>query len=356
MEERKHHSALRAVRSYRIRNAQVRQKWGRVEVLEERLAAIEGQLKAEGQELAEQEKTLGGLLASAGVQDAGQWHALCEQAREFRELRTQRTALEEQLETLLHGEDIETLRAAVEASGRVPEPPAEQDAAALKAELARVAEAIEARQKEEHALHIQLTERSTGARSLSEIEEERVEVGQRVQELERELEASSYAAAVIEEVARDKHARIAPPMASLASEFLGEITDGAYEELLINRDLGISVRVPQTARMNDAPERSLSKGTVDQIYLALRLAMVQGLSEDGERIPMLLDDPFANYDDRRLERAMRLLVRLGEKNQILVFTCRDDVVRAANAVSAPILELSRRPPCVGTGQEGSGPV
>ena len=103
--------------------------------------------------------------------------------------------------------------------------------------------------------------------------------------------------------------------------------------------MSISVRIPQTARLNEEPERHLSKGTVDQIYLALRLAMIQSMSENAESIPMLLDDPFANYDDERLENAIRLLARIAETNQILLFTCREDVARTARAVGAPIVEL-----------------
>jgi uncharacterized protein YhaN len=128
-------------------------------------------------------------------------------------------------------------------------------------------------------------------------------------------------------------------VAELASGYLSEVTDGAYNELLINREMQISVRIPQTKALNEAPESQLSQGTVDQIYLALRLAMVQCISENGEQIPMLLDDPFANYDDARLARAMKLLRRISSTNQILLFTCRQDVVRAAKKIDAPVVRL-----------------
>jgi uncharacterized protein YhaN len=153
------------------------------------------------------------------------------------------------------------------------------------------------------------------------------------------MEAASYAMALIEEIARDKHARIAPRLAARAGGFLKEITGGAYQEVLVSRDLRISIRIPQTNLMTENPEKVLSKGAVDQLYLALRLAMVQSMSESAEGIPLLLDDPFSNYDDQRLERALELLARLSTQNQVLLFTCREDVVRAAQAVHAPILRL-----------------
>jgi len=66
---------------------------------------------------------------------------------------------------------------------------------------------------------------------------------------------------------------------------------------------------------------------------------VETLSENGEPVPMLLDDPFANYDDERLRRTMELMRILGEQRQILIFTCREDVVRAGQASGVPVLAL-----------------
>ena len=174
---------------------------------------------------------------------------------------------------------------------------------------------------------------------MNEVEEERAATGRRVQELELELQAAMHAQEVIEEVSRERHSRIAPKLASRASAHIKQITDGVYDEILVNREMEVSVRIPQTKQLNQNPEQLLSQGTVDQIYLALRLAMVESMSENDEKVPMLLDDPFANYDDQRLARAMQLLGHIGETNQILLFTCREDVVKAGEAVSVPVVYL-----------------
>ena len=62
----------------------------------------------------------------------------------------------------------------------------------------------------------------------------------------------------------------------------------------------------------------LSAGTLDQLYLALRLAICQ-LTLPG--IPLVLDDALANFDDGRCALALEALARLGEERQILLFTC-----------------------------------
>lgn len=337
-DESRHDTIVAALRAYRNWSAHHRGKQAGIEFLDNEIAGLGQRLDAEEKDLERHASALARYLAAAGVETPEEWHQHAQQAKEYHELREKRTALEEQLAALLRAQDIEALRAEVEADGPLPEAPPRSEVE-VKRDLEALDARIDALTKEEHALHIALTERSAGVRALNEIEEERAFVEGRVRALELELNAASHAMAHIEEIARDRHARIAPRLASLASNFLAQITDDAYHELLVGRDLSIRVRVPETQRMVDGPENVLSKGTVDQLYLALRLAMVQALSESGESIPMLLDDPFANYDDHRLEHTMRLLARLAERNQILVFTCRDDVARAARAANAPILEL-----------------
>ena len=98
--------------------------------------------------------------------------------------------------------------------------------------------------KEEHALHLTLTERAAGVRSLNEIDEELAVVARRVQALEMEMAAATHALELVEAIATDKHARIAPRLAERASAYLKEITDAAYDELMVSRDLVVSVRTP----------------------------------------------------------------------------------------------------------------
>jgi uncharacterized protein YhaN len=63
-----------------------------------------------------------------------------------------------------------------------------------------------------------------------------------------------------------------------------------------------------------------SEGTGDQMYLALRLAVWDILSPES---PLILDDALVRFDQTRMERAMDLLAELGEKRQILLFSCQD---------------------------------
>ena len=63
----------------------------------------------------------------------------------------------------------------------------------------------------------------------------------------------------------------------------------------------------------------LSTGTIDQLYLSLRLAIIKELSE--ESIPIFLDESFAYYDDERLENIIKYLNDEFKYLQIIIFTC-----------------------------------
>lgn len=333
-------SALKALRNYRIRSAQMRQKQGELEVAQGQVTVLRREHDAALGERDRLRDEVVKELAPAGAESLEVYFAKAEQARRYQELWRERSGLADQLGAILGDHDLAQLR---EESGRdsaaPDEDPPEAPAEALKAELARVLEALEAKRKEDQALQLMIAEKSAGHRSLNEVDEERAATEQRVAELELELKSAGYAMSVIEEVTRERHTLIAPKLAELASGFLRKITAGVYSELLVDRGMQISVRIPQTKSMNADPQRLLSKGTVDQIYFALRLAMVQCISENSESIPMVLDDPFANYDDDRLLNAMQLLAEVGARHQVLLFTCREDVVRAAESVKAPITRL-----------------
>ncbi len=339
-EEKQHDSALKALRNYRIRSAQMRQKQGEIDVVRGQVTVLRREHDAAQSERDRLKEQVAAELAPAGVDSIEAYLAKADQGRRYQELWRERSALGEQSAAILGGNDLARLReemARDTATAEVPVP--EGTVETMKLELERAAEALESKRKENHALELMITDKTAGHRSLNEVDEERAATEQRVAELELEIKSASYAMSLIEEVTRERHTLIAPKLAQLASGFLRQITGGVYSELLVDRDMQISVRIPQTKSMNADPARLLSKGTVDQIYFALRLAMVQCMSENSESIPMVLDDPFANYDDGRLMNAMQLLAETGARHQVMLFTCREDVVRAAERVNAAITHL-----------------
>ncbi len=140
----------------------------------------------------------------------------------------------------------------------------------------------------------------------------------RLAELERTSRAIGYAQSALEAALQELQRRFAPDITRRAGYFLGRLTGGAYDRISIGEDLSVLAARDSETTLRTAAWRS--EGTGDQMYLALRLAVWEVLSPDS---PLILDDALVRFDQTRMERAMDLLTELGEKRQILLFSCQD---------------------------------
>ena len=118
---------------------------------------------------------------------------------------------------------------------------------------------------------------------------------------------------------RDEHQ---PDLLLRAGGHLRHLTRGRYDRIEIGDpgDESFYLRGPA------APERRpvgepLSQGTREQIYLALRLAIIDHLDAGGERLPLFMDEALVNWDASRRDRAFELLERVAEERQVFLFTC-----------------------------------
>ena len=133
--------------------------------------------------------------------------------------------------------------------------------------------------------------------------------------LEQKKEALELAKNRMQEVSGDVRKETGSRLAQRAAEILGEITEGRYTKIFIEEELEISI----FDGVRKIPLHMLSRGTIEQIYFAVRMAASEILYE--EELPVILDDTFAYYDDKRMEAALRWLA--GQKKQVLLFTCQN---------------------------------
>ena len=160
----------------------------------------------------------------------------------------------------------------------------------------------------------ELREKETQYNNLREQLEEMHEMGEEFWELERQREAVDLAISKLNELAADFQMRLKGQMNHLASKIICELTDGKYERLILEDDLKMSLMHEE----RKIPIEQLSRGTIEQLYLALRMAAAEILKE--EKYPLILDDTFAYYDDQRLESTLKWLAK--SERQILIFTCQ----------------------------------
>ncbi|MGI6095966.1 MAG: ATP-binding protein [Lachnospiraceae bacterium] len=132
---------------------------------------------------------------------------------------------------------------------------------------------------------------------------------------EEELEAVSMAMETIERLSRKMQTDISSQLQKRTSQILSALTAGKYTRISMDEDFTIGV----DNRERHMPIEQLSKGTIEQIYFAFRMAMGEILCKE-ETLPVLLDDTFVMYDDARTVSVLQWLSQ--EKEQVLIFTCQ----------------------------------
>jgi len=132
---------------------------------------------------------------------------------------------------------------------------------------------------------------------------------------EMEIESLNLAMEVIDGISRNIHRQAGWRLRRRISQILGEITGGKYTEILIDPELHITVNSgDRTIAMEN-----LSRGTVEQIYFALRMAAGELLCGH-EKLPVFLDEVFGMYDEERLASVLKWLQK--ENRQVIISSCR----------------------------------
>lgn len=111
-----------------------------------------------------------------------------------------------------------------------------------------------------------------------------------------------------------------PKMLKAAKEYLKLLTGGRYVDLELDKKI--------TVIRNDGKKREvkyLSRGTAEQLYFALKLAFIEQI-KDKINLPILIDDSFVNFDDRRIGYIDKLLKKISKNNQVLIFTAQESLV------------------------------
>ena len=136
-----------------------------------------------------------------------------------------------------------------------------------------------------------------------------------------EYDAISLAVDVLREANDQMQSRFSPELGRVAASYMSEMTGGRYEDVFINRDFSAKVRTSDDVVAREA--EYLSAGTLDLMYLAVRLAVCELALPEGERCPLIIDDALVNLDEKRMEQAMELLRDISRDRQVILFSCRE---------------------------------
>lgn len=114
--------------------------------------------------------------------------------------------------------------------------------------------------------------------------------------------------------------RFSPELGRRAAEIFADMTGSDWSSILLDREFHLSAETDRDPTRRNV--QLLSTGTADQLYLAVRLAICEMILPPEQNPPLILDDALLTFDDMRLGKTLDYLTRLGEKRQILLFTCQ----------------------------------
>ena len=127
---------------------------------------------------------------------------------------------------------------------------------------------------------------------------------------------------------------VTPKFTQNLSAIINEISSGKYKKVSINEDI-----IVELENGKYVPANNLSIGTIDEIYLALRLSMLDEISK--ENMPVILDETFAYFDEERLKNILLFLQKQSENHQVILFTCtnREKQILDGLDISYNLIEL-----------------
>ena len=175
----------------------------------------------------------------------------------------------------------------------------------------------------------------------AEIEGEIDALREEMEELKRRRDRLVLLAAVVREADNRYRREHAPDIVRRASAYFARITGGRYDALEIDPATERDLRVFSRERGDWTPaEPPLSRGTLDQVYLALRLALVDHIEGEGEPLPLLLDEVFLHWDGARAGEGYALLEEIAARRQVFLFTCRPEALPESIAGGTGTIRLA----------------
>ena len=139
----------------------------------------------------------------------------------------------------------------------------------------------------------------------------------------KEIESIDLAIETMSNISDDIQVMFGTHLNSAISRYIAALTNNKYDSLNVDNSLNVTINYEGEIVTID----KLSTGTIDQVYLALRLAIADIICTNKERLPLLFDDCFAMYDNERLDSTLKYLYN-NINSQVIIFTChtREDEI------------------------------
>ena len=275
------------------------------------------------------------LFVQAGVADEDEFRRRQQDAESLDSLRAEHAALSREIAAALGLRIAEDdVRAWLEGphAGRL-EAQREELAANLQAAAERANALFEERGRVQAELKSLAEDRRLPQRyvDLGVVEE-------RLREAIEDWQVVAVTGLVLDQVRKQYETERQPETLQEASKHFQRLTDGHYTRVWT--PLGENVLLVDDAEGRRLPVETLSRGTREQLFLSLRLALVASYARRGIELPLVLDDVLVNFDSRRAKAAASVLRDFAaEGHQLLVFTCHEHVWKLFKNLKLPARTL-----------------
>ena len=278
--------------------------------------------------MSELDSKIGSLLESGETYDHDEFKTLGIQVQERRELERKLSELLENA-PLLSSEDGQSYRDDLQAT---PHEEAVARLQQLEDEEKRLRGTINELHSEQGDLRRQQAEFEKSGQAL--------ELHSKINILEEKLASDAQRWAVLT-IARDVFERTReefqqerqPALMKSASKYLSDLTLGRYTSVRAvigekEQDLEVVEGESHTKRANE-----LSRGTAEQLFLAMRFALIEEYAKNAEPMPVVLDDILVNFDPQRAKAACKVIMDLSERFQVIFLTCHPETEAMFNSVA-----------------------
>ena len=303
-----------------------------MEQAEEERQALDGRQRR----LQSAESELAALLTAGGADDAEEFRRRSRQHEERLELERKRTE---------HRRNLEHLSGPDERFDSFCKALASSDPDKLEEESAKVSELTAELSGSRNALREERGRTDSELEQLSSEDESsalrvrRNTMVEQLREQAREWSRLTVAEALLEKTRHKFEQERQPGVIRHAQEFFSGVTGQRYQR--VYAPIG-----EQTITVTDATGASkqpseLSRGTREQLYLALRFGLIREFGEHAERLPVVVDEALVNFDPGRARLAAEAFAELSETNQVLVFTCHPAIAEMfQDAAGAQVVDIS----------------
>jgi uncharacterized protein YhaN len=276
---------------------------------------------------------LDGALSQLGVTN---WDEFSGKLSAYKGLRQEREEARFRLQTLLDNETLDDLverrrrasrrRRDVEEQLEMPEFRRAADVDSLryeklKADIAELERELEEKERTKIRYRTRIDDAGYTIEDVHHLQERKAAAEQSVAHLKKWLDIYRLTHEVMEEAKERTLNAASAELAPRISAHLSHITRGRYDRVRADDNLNLTVFSSEKEDwISPESEGQLSRGTIDQLYLATRLALLD-LLYPNTKPPLLLDDPFVKFDPQRRSQALALCHKIAQEHQVLLFTC-----------------------------------